>query len=180
MRASVVGSRILNWKCPGLEAALLLVDSADTEAKGQWTALDADPSPMVRLAVAHAVGFARQTSMVQILGGLLSDADAKVRRAACQGLLSFSPKEEAVARVYRANLDNKEFDPLFLNELARENPAAYLDELSRVVEMDSQPQNWGGGTIPGFVAWQTLFKYLEGQPPEALQSEKLKCMLWMP
>jgi len=154
-------------------AALLLADYPGTEAKGQWTMLDADPSPMVRMAVVHAVGFARQYELVQILGGLIGDQDPKVRRAACQSLLSFSPKNEAVARVYRANLTNKEFDPLFLNELARDHPEAYLDELARVLETQAQPENWGGGTIPAYVSWQILFTYLQAQPPDSLKSGKL-------
>jgi hypothetical protein len=88
-------------------------------------------------------------------------------------LLSFSPKDEAVGRVFQANLGNKEFEPLFLNALARETPDRYLDALARVVEEKPVPSNWTGGEIPAFTAWKILFKYLQAQPVENLKSGKM-------
>ena len=88
-------------------------------------------------------------------------------------LLSFSPKDKAVAAVFRANLDNEEFKPLFLIALARGNPAEYLDGLAKAIEQKSEPKNWWGGQIPAFTAWEILFRYLQRQPSEALRSGKL-------
>ena len=88
-------------------------------------------------------------------------------------LLSFSPKQKAIADAFQANLGNEEFKPLFLIALARENPAGHLDALAKAVEQRSEPQNWWGGQIPAVTAWEILFKYIQKQPPESLMSGKL-------
>jgi len=111
--------------------------------------------------------------MAEVLAALLGDKDPKVRQAAAMSLLSFSPKNEAIARVFRANLENEEFKPLFLNALARENPAAYLDRLATAVEKKTEPKNWWGGQIPAFTAWEILFRYLRAQPADEVRSGKL-------
>jgi hypothetical protein len=38
---------------------------------------------------------------------------------------------------------------------------------------DGGPKNFWGGQIPAFTAWEILFRYLQGQPSEALRSGKL-------
>ena len=53
---------------------------------------------------------------------------------AAMSLLSFAPQSPAIARVFRANLENEEFKPLFLNALASVDPVPYLDALAVTVE----------------------------------------------
>jgi hypothetical protein len=60
--------------------------------------------------------------------------------------LSFSPKDEAIGRIFRANIENQEFKPLFLVALARENPADYLDALAKAVRENTVPRTSGGGS----------------------------------
>lgn len=154
-------------------ATVLLADFPGTDANQQLTVLAGDPAPVVRSCVARAIGFSQQKELVEVLGKLLADKDSVVRRVASVSLLSFSPKNEAVAHVFRANLENKEFEPLFLNALARERPDQYLDALARVLEEKPEPRNWGGGEIPAFTAWKIIFKYLQAQPSETLNSGKM-------
>jgi hypothetical protein len=154
-------------------AAELLADFPGTGANRQLTLLAGDPDPAVRACVVGAIGFSQQTELAEVLNKLMDDTNSDVRRVASQSLLSFSPKIEAVARVFRANLENKEFQPLFLNALARENPAQYLDALARVLDDKPQPVNWSGGEIPAFTSWKILFKYLQSQPSQTLISGKM-------
>ena len=154
-------------------AAVLLADFPGTNANQQLTVLAGDPMPVVRSCVARAIGFSQQKELVDVLGGMLADEDRTVRRVASVSLLSFSPKSEGVAGVFRANLGNTEFEPLFLNALARETPDQYLDALARVLEKKPEPTNWGGGEIPAFTAWKILFKYLQDQPPGTLAAGKM-------
>jgi hypothetical protein len=151
-------------------ATVLLADFPGTDANQQLTVLADDPEPRVRECAARAIGYAQQQELVNVLGRLLADPDRAVRRVASVSLLSFSPKNEAIAAVFRANLANKEFEPLFLNALARETPEPYLDALARVVEEKTEPENWSGGEIPAFTAWKILFKYLQTQSTEVLNS----------
>ena len=151
-------------------ATVLLADFPAADTAQQLTFLAGDPAPTVRTSVARAIGFSQQNALVDLLGVLLSDEDRDVRRAASTSLLSFSPKDEAVARVLQVNRGKAEFHPLFLNALARERPEPYLDDLARVVAENTQPENWRGGEIPAFTAWKILFKYVKSQPPEVLSS----------
>jgi hypothetical protein len=127
----------------------------------------------VRACVARAIGFSQRNELADLLGRLLADKDAEVRRVASLSLLSFSPSNKAVARVMRANLENAEFQPLFLNALARENAEPYLADLAKVVEQKTHPVNWMGGQIPALTAWEILFKHLQTQPSKTLRSGKL-------
>lgn len=154
-------------------ATVLLADFSGMNANQQLTVLAGDPAPVVRSCAARAIGFSQQKELVEVLGKLLADKDSVVRRVASVSLLSFSPKNEAVARVFQANLENNEFEPLFLNALARENPGRYLDALSRVLEEKPEPGNWRGGEIPAFTAWKILFRYLQAQSSETLKSGKI-------
>jgi HEAT repeats len=160
---------------PAIRAAatLLLADFPGPESCKRLAALASDAAPEVRACVARAIGFGQQAEAVDTLVKLLADGETRVRTAAAMSLLSFSPKDKAIAAVFRANLDNDEFKPLFLIALARENPASYLDGLASAVEQRSEPKNWWGGQIPAFTAWEILFKYLQAQPPELLRSGKL-------
>ena len=154
-------------------ATLLLADFPEPDAIRQLTTLASDSSPDVRACVAHAIGFAQQVKLANILGQLLTDKESQVRKAAAMSLLSFSPKNDAIAEVFRANLDTAEFQPLFLNALASEKPESYRDGLAETVEKKTEPINWWGGQIPAFRAWELLFKYLQAQPAETVRSGKL-------
>lgn len=154
-------------------AAVLLADFPGSETCKRLMVLADDAAPEVRASVARAAGFGQQAEMADTLARLLADKEPKVRRAAAMSLLSFSPKNKAIAEIFRANLDNAEFKPLFLNALARENPAEYLDALARAVEQKSEPKDFWGGWVPAFIAWEILFKYLQAQSTETLNSGKM-------
>jgi hypothetical protein len=154
-------------------ATVLLADYPGPDTDQQITVLAGDNEPVVRACVALAIGFSQRNGLADLLGRLLADKDAEVRRVASMSLLSFSPRNEAVARVLRANLENVEFQPLFLNALARENVEPYLADLAKVVEQKTHPVNWMGGQIPALMAWEILFKYLQAQQSETLRSGKL-------
>lgn len=153
-------------------ATVLLADFPGDDANRRLAVQAADSDPRVRACVARAIGFSQQVRLVDVLARLLADKDTEVRRVASVSLLSLSPKKEAVACVFRANLGNKEFEPLFLNALAREEPGRYLDALEQVLESKVSPNNWSGGEIPAFTTWKILFKHLQSQSVENLQSGK--------
>lgn len=154
-------------------AALLLADFPGPETLNRLTDMEGDPAPQVRTATAHAVGFGQYADLADILARLLTDKERPVREGAAMSLLSFSPKKEAMARVFRANLANEEFHPLFLIALARQDPEHYVDALAEVVEKKPEPKNFWGGQIPAFTAWEILFKYLQARPAEEVRSGKL-------
>jgi len=153
-------------------AALLLADFPGPETSARLTALAGDAAPKVRACVARAIGFAQQVEVADVLAKFLVDKEREVRRAAAMSLLSFSPKNEAIAAIFRANIANKEFKPLFLIALARENPVDYLDGIATVVEQKTEPEDFWGGQIPAFTAWEILFKYLQAQPADEVRSGK--------
>jgi HEAT repeat protein len=154
-------------------ATLLLADFPGPETCQRLATLAGDAAPEVRACVARAAGFSQRVEAADTLVKLLADSERKVREAAAMSLLSFSPKDKAVAGIFRANLGNEEFQPLFLIALARENPAEYLDALVRVVEQKAEPRNFWGGQLPAFSAWEILFRYLQAQPVETVRSGKL-------
>jgi hypothetical protein len=154
-------------------ATVLLADYPGRDTDQQLNVLAGDKEPAVRACVALGIGFSQRNELADLLGRLLADKDAEVRRVASVSLLSFSPKNGAVERVMQANLENVEFQPLFLNALARENAEPYLADLAKVVEQKTHPVNWMGGQIPALTAWEILFKYLQAQPVNTLRSGKL-------
>jgi hypothetical protein len=154
-------------------ATVLLSDYPGSVTDQQLTVLAGDNEPVVRACVARAIGFSQRNKLADLLGRLLADKDVGVRLAASMSLLSFSPVNEPVARVMRDNLENVEFQPLFLNALARENAEPYLPDLVKAVEQKTYPVNWMGGQIPALTAWEILFKYLQAQPAKTLRSGKL-------
>jgi len=158
-------------------ATLLLADFPGPETCRHLTVLAGDAVPEVRECVARAAGFAQQAEMAEVLAKLLVDKEFNVRQAAAMSLLSFSPKNEAIAAIFRANLGNEEFNPLFLIALAREKPAGYLDALAKAVEEKPEPRNFWGGQIPAFTAWEILFRYLQAQPGDDVRSGKFdRCL----
>ena len=159
-------------KAPAVRAAatVLITDFPGTNANQKITVMANDPESKVRECAARAIGYSQQKEMVVVLGRLLADQDREVRRVASICLLSFSPKIEAVAGVLHANLSNKEFEPLFLNALARENSEPYLDALARVVQEMNDPVNWRGRRLSALTTWKILFTYLQRQSTEVLNS----------
>jgi hypothetical protein len=154
-------------------ATVLLADYPGSVSDQQLSVLAGDNEPVVRACVARAIGFSQRNELAYLLGRLLADKDAEVRRVASMSLLSLAPRNAAVARVMRANLENVEFQPLFLNALARENAEPYLPDLAKVVEQKTYPVNWMGGQNPPLTAWEILFKYLQAQPVNTLRLGKL-------
>jgi HEAT repeat protein len=153
-------------------AALLLADFPGPETSMCLTALASDDAPEVRACVARAIGFGQMTELADILARLLADEEFEVRRAAAMSLLSFSPKDEAIRGIFRANTENEEFKPLFLNALAREYPANHLDALAQVVVDKTEPMRYWGGQVPAFTAWEILFRYLQALPVDEVRSGK--------
>lgn len=151
-------------------ATVLLADFPGMESTEHLTRLVVDPDSTVRACVARAIGFSQQVELLGMIDTLLSDTDREVRRVASVVLLSFSAKDPAVAQVLQANREIVEFQPLFTNALASEQPKLYLDELASIVENRIRPENWNGGAAPDHVAWQILIKYLHAQPPTLLNS----------
>lgn len=142
-------------------ATVLLADFPNLATHERLTVLAGDVAPEVRTAAAREIGFAQQVALSDILAKLINDPDAEVRDTAAMSLLSFSPKNEAIAPIFRANLDNEEFGPSFLNALAGNNPQAYLDALANAVEQKKNLQSW-----------HILFKYLQAQPVDQITSGK--------
>ena len=154
-------------------ATLLLADFSGSETCRHLTALAGDAAPEVRACVARAAGFGQKAEMAGVLATLLVDGEFKVRQAAAMSLLSFSPKNEAIGRIFRANIENEEFAPLFLIAIARENPAEYLDALARTVVEKTEPKHFWGGRIPAFTAWAIFFRHLQAQPADEVRSGRL-------
>jgi hypothetical protein len=154
-------------------ATILLADFPDMSSQDRLSRLATDPDPDVRASAALSIGFGQEASDVATLSKLLGDDDARVRRAAMMSLLSFSPNSDSIAAIFKANLNNQEFSPLFLLALARENPAPYLDGLVKEMKQNAVPENWAGGETPWFAARQILFKYLQAQPFEEVTSGKM-------
>jgi hypothetical protein len=177
VREPVLEKSIQRWLMdpqPPVRAAatILLADFPKSEAANQLSLLASESAAQVRSSVAQSIGFVQRTESAPLLAKLLADRDADVRRAAAMSLLSFAPTNRAIAQVFQANLQNKEFEPLFLNSLARANPEKHLEDLSRAIEQKANPDNWWGGEIPAFTSWKILFKYLQAREAGAMRSGK--------
>ena len=153
-------------------AILLLADYPALATHDRFVALAADADSETRVSAAYAIGFAQLVEDADVLTKLLANTDAKVRQAAAMSLLSFSPKDKRIAKIFQDNLANKEFAVLFLVALCRENPAVHLDFLIRETTAKTDPTNWPGGEVPAYETAHLLFKYLKTQPAADLQSGK--------
>ena len=166
----------LKAKEPSVRAAavLLFTDFAVPHeyTTKQFAGFAADPDAEVRKCAAYAIGFMQNAQMIHLLSALLKDADAHVRRAAAESLHSFKPELPEVVAALKADLENKDTQPLSMLALAREKPGEHLDELARVIEENTTPANWSGGEIPAFTAWKLLFRYLWERPTAELQAGK--------
>ncbi|MGZ3507767.1 MAG: HEAT repeat domain-containing protein [Vulcanimicrobiaceae bacterium] len=167
---------VLQWlpdRSPAVRssATVLLADFSTLATHDRIAILARDTSASVRTAAAREIGFAQQVTASDVAAKLITDPDAGVRKMAAMSLLTFSPDNNEVAKIFRANLDNREFEPLFLIALASNNAGPYLDALAKAIEEKPTPTNgWGGNT--DLAAWEVLFKYLEGQPLDEIRSGK--------
>jgi HEAT repeat protein len=153
-------------------AVLLLADYPALASHDGFTALAGDPDPGARISTAYVIGFTQNVEEIGVLVKLISDSDANVRQAASQCLLSFSPKDPRVEKIFRDNLNNPETRPLFIVALGQQDPAANLALLVDEAAKKTDPQNWPGGQIPAYTASQLIFNYLKGLPAADLQSGK--------
>src|SRR5437867_2327553 len=87
----------------GAAATLLLADFPGGDAIRRMSVLADDDATDVRVCVANSAGFAQQPELADVLGKLLADKEAKIRRGAAMSLLSFSPKHETIARLFKSN-----------------------------------------------------------------------------
>lgn len=149
-------------------AAVLLADFPDLADAATLKRLARDPRSGVRIGAAQAIGFGQYAQHVKLLGELLKDQQPQVVSAAAMNLLSF--RTDTVKPILEANLEHPQYRCLFINALARDNPADYQDELCEVIEKDLTPENWWGGRIPWGVSWNILFKYVQSQPAKQLKA----------
>jgi len=153
-------------------AVLLLADYPALATYDRLSSLAGNADVEMRISATYAIGFGQIIDDAGILTKLMADPDAKVRQAASMSLLSFSPTDARIAKIFRDNLSSKEFGPLFLVALAQKNPGDYINPLTVEVENKTDPTNWQGGQIPSYTAAHLLYKYLETQPVADLKSGK--------
>jgi hypothetical protein len=153
------------------QAALVLLADSPGEATTKLIAAGAkDASAEVRIGAARAVGFGQFKGLIPVLGGLLKDESAPVRKAAAMSLLSFAPED--AGKVLKANLGS-DFRSLFANALARKDPKPYLAILTEIIERKLEPHDFWGGLMPAQDSWEILFKFIRAQPANDLQTGKL-------
>ncbi|MFC1600925.1 HEAT repeat domain-containing protein, partial [Candidatus Sumerlaeota bacterium] len=164
-------NRWLSDKEPDVRASatLLLADFPGKDTLMQLPILVKDPTPQVRGRAATTIGILQQKKLLGTLATMLNDKDKNVRRTAAMSLQSFSPKDPAVAKVFRDNLKNKQYHTLILNALAQNNPKPYIDELALVINKTS-PERWKLGQVSELNSWKILFKYINTIPTETLKS----------
>jgi hypothetical protein len=162
-------ARWINDPEPLVRCAAVLL-AADVPDAKLITAAAADPSNIVRRGAAHAMGFAQLPALLPTLGLLLRDPALEVRTAAALSLLSFSVDD--AGPVLKQSLSS-DYRPLFINALARKDPALYLSELAEVIEKDLRAVDFWGGSIPSGDSWRTLFDYVKKQPAADLAQKKL-------
>jgi hypothetical protein len=158
-------------------AAVLLADFKVETATEPLMRLAADPHPAARIGAAHAIGFGQFKELIPLLGKLLGDPSPAAQSAAAMSLLSFSPRDSG--DVLRANVDNPEFHALFVNALARDDTAAYVDELGEIIKKQKAPEHFWGGAIPWGVSWNRLFFYVQQQPQERVRDGEFDRVLDM-
>jgi hypothetical protein len=156
-------------------AAVLLADYPREANTNRLKALCRDEHAVARRGAAQGIGFGQFSHLLEELGTLLQDKDGEVSTSAALSLLSF-PLTESHG-ILKAHRDHPQFHPLFINALAQDNAAAYLDELCEIVKKDKQPENWWGGFVPWGDSWKILMAYAQSQPLGALKSPKLTKVL---
>jgi hypothetical protein len=152
-------------------AAILWCDFPSREATVRIHVLASDKVPIVRAAAAYAIGCLQLTDFLPQLDQLLDDEDAAVRRAAAISLISFDPKRAAAVLKSRLS-DDRYFVP-FANALAESDPAAYRDELVRIISSQPNPVENLTNQMPEYTAWEILMKYIGGCNIAEIRSGKL-------
>jgi hypothetical protein len=152
-------------------AVLLMVDYPTLATHDRFAALATDADVETRISTAYAIGYGQFIDDADVLTKLLTDSDSKVRQAASMSLLSFSPKDKRIAKIFQDNQTNKEFGVLFLVAICKENPAN-LDLLIQETTDKTDPTNWQGGQVPAYTTSHLLFDYLKAKPATDLQSGK--------
>jgi HEAT repeat protein len=155
-------------------AVVLLADSPSNASTHSISAATHDDSAEVRRGAARAIGFGQLKLLIPLLGPMLKDTSAPVRKAAAMSLLSFDAQDGG--EVLKANLDT-DFRSIFVNALARKDPKPYLAILAETVVKDLQPSDWWGGRVPSADAWSILFKYAKAQPAAEVQAGRLDASL---
>ena len=155
-------------------AVVLLADFNSETVTEAVSRLAADQQAEARVGAALAVGFGQWKELIPLLGKMLGDASPAVQRAAAMSLLSFSARDSG--DVLRANVDNREFHAVFVNALAREDTAAYVDELGEIIKKRESPQRWDG-IVPWAVSWDRLFFYVQVQPVEQVRDGRFDRVL---
>ncbi len=159
-----------------------------------------DASPMVRAAVADAIGKGMLAELLPTLKALLSEpASPKERKSPCfqkslllHGLFGAADSRDVHASagyallsfdatragdVFKANLNDPNFGSQFLCKLAKQNPQAWLDEMTKHLETRLAKEKqlalgWGGdpekyepalsGTA--FQLWNIMYDHFQGAP----------------
>jgi hypothetical protein len=153
---------------PVREAALVLLSDISTQTSRQLIQQGCkDDLPDVRKNAALAIGFGQIVPLLPKLERLLTDNSPQVREFAAMSLLSF-PAAETKDLLSR-NLNNAEYQCLFVNALASADPAPYITNLQEIIVRNSEPANWWGGLLPAADSWNILFKYIQSQPDSKLQ-----------
>lgn len=152
-------------------AAMLWCDFPSREATVRIHVLASDKSPIVRAAAAYAIGCLQLTDFLPQLDQLLDDEDAAVARAAAIGLISFDPKRAAA--VLKGRLSDERYFVPFANALAESDPAAYRDELVRVISSPPNPAENLTSQMPEYTAWEILMGYISGCNVADIRSGKL-------
>jgi len=152
-------------------AAMLWCDFPSREATVRIHVLAGDKSPIVRAAAAYAIGSLQLTDFLPQLDQLLDDEDAAVGRAAAVSLISFDPKRAAA--VLRGRLSDDRFFVPFANALADGDPAAYRDELVRIISSPPNPAENLTSQMPEYTAWEILMGYISGSSIADIRGGKL-------
>ena len=159
-------------------AVLVLAEYPDIRSQNIIKRAAGDAAPEVREGAALAVGFAKIGSIAPRLGELLSDASPDVREAAAVSLLSMPLTD--TREILRLHKSDTNYGCLFINALARNEVALYIEDMRRIIREDPTPHYWWGdrgsafelGRIPARESWDILFGYLRAQPAEELKNRK--------
>jgi len=123
--------------------------------------LSQDPEPFVRRAAARGISLAKNAAAIPLLPSLLRDTNLDVREAAASSLASFPAAQ--VRAVLLANRTDPEFKSIFVDVLAENNPAPYLNDLLEIISKQLAPPQFCGN-LPDYEAWDLAFKSLSSQP----------------
>jgi len=152
-------------------AAMLWCDFPSREATVRIHVLASDKSPIVRAAAAYAIGCLQMTDFLPQLDQLLDDEDDGARRAAAASLISFDPKRAEA--VLKPRLTDERYFVPFANALAEGDPAAYRDELVRIIAAKPNPAENLTNQMPDYTAWEILMNYISGCKVADIRAGKL-------